>query len=344
MAVRNAERPGRTGQPMCALRFLMSRFGCHFSESYTRECASTSIILKKVLRPLGWPNVPKSYDIPASEKAIGRRLREFRLVLGLSQAAFARRAGLDAALLASYEHGRSRLNYSVAWKVLTAFQLNPECLAIPNGRYFPPVSVPTPEELKIGERTPFSTVYAKHLAPLVSSALADWSSKGPPEPTPLRVPDTSPRGRVALDAKLSAWLRRYVETVPDACLEKFADGVYQHGTQLARSLPRDTKEVWERRLSEMEKLRAQQVETKITAKAVDMITLASNSGDVQDEVGKLRRRLKRATRPYGKKAELARLLGVAMPRISDWLSGKKEPGGETALRLLRWVEQQERTK
>lgn len=43
----------------------------------------------------------------------------------------------------------------------------------------------------------------------------------------------------------------------------------------------------------------------------------------------------------GKKTELATFLGVPLPRVSQWLHGRKRPGGETTLRLLQWVEQQE---
>jgi transcriptional regulator with XRE-family HTH domain len=45
---------------------------------------------------------------------------------------------------------------------------------------------------------------------------------------------------------------------------------------------------------------------------------------------------RKASKP-GAKAELAKELDVAPARISEWLSGKKEPGGEYTLRLLNWV-------
>lgn len=73
-------------------------------------------------------------------------------------------------------------------------------------------------------------------------------------------------------------------------------------------------------------------------------SLKSNCDTVKSEIEELIARVKRhASRP-GAKAELARTLGVAPARISEWLSDEKEPGGEYTLRLLRWVEQQERQK
>ena len=74
---------------------------------------------------------------------------------------------------------------------------------------------------------------------------------------------------------------------------------------------------------------------------VDTITGYSNTPAVKSEIERLVARLKRATAQPGKKAELARFMDVQPPRVSEWLSGQ-EPGGEYALRLLKWVEQQER--
>ena len=48
--------------------------------------------------------------------------------------------------------------------------------------------------------------------------------------------------------------------------------------------------------------------------------------------------LRKATAKRGMKAVLSRAMGVSLPRISEWLAGTREPGGEYALRLKRWVE------
>ena len=52
-------------------------------------------------------------------------------------------------------------------------------------------------------------------------------------------------------------------------------------------------------------------------------------------------RLKTATATKGMKAELADFLHVPRSCVSDWLSARRQPGGETTLKLLHWVEQQE---
>ncbi len=56
---------------------------------------------------------------------------------------------------------------------------------------------------------------------------------------------------------------------------------------------------------------------------------------------KLLERLNTATKSHGKKSELATFLGVALPTVSVWLSGKQEPSGGTTLRLLEWVQAEE---
>jgi hypothetical protein len=62
---------------------------------------------------------------------------------------------------------------------------------------------------------------------------------------------------------------------------------------------------------------------------------------VGDELKKLLLRLSYVLSERGKKAALASFLKVPRPRVSEWLSGGKEPGGETTLRMLAWVQAEE---
>ena len=55
----------------------------------------------------------------------------------------------------------------------------------------------------------------------------------------------------------------------------------------------------------------------------------------------LLRKVRAMTSSKGDKAKLADALSVPLSRVSEWLSGKYEPNGETTLRLLQWVEQHE---
>ena len=65
---------------------------------------------------------------------------------------------------------------------------------------------------------------------------------------------------------------------------------------------------------------------------------------VKSEIQRLLARVSRLVAAKGTKAKLAETLEVPQSRLSEWLGGKCDPSGETTLRLLRWVEQQERQK
>jgi outer membrane biogenesis lipoprotein LolB len=84
-----------------------------------------------------------------------------------------------------------------------------------------------------------------------------------------------------------------------------------------------------------------------------MLTEAETSAKLQDvkvQLPNLLDRLNRATNETGKMSALADFLGkatghkVPLASVSRWLSGKRAPGGEITLLLLRWVELQERQK
>ncbi len=79
-------------------------------------------------------------------------------------------------------------------------------------------------------------------------------------------------------------------------------------------------------------------------KPIDNVSESVNIEGVKPQLPSLLERLKNATKQRGKKSALANFLGVPLARVSQWLSGDREPGGETTLRMLKWVERQERQK
>ena len=66
-----------------------------------------------------------------------------------------------------------------------------------------------------------------------------------------------------------------------------------------------------------------------------------NNVSVKPQMANLLARLQSATKERGKKTELAAYLKVPLASVSQWLSGEREPGGETTLRLLHWVQRAE---
>jgi transcriptional regulator with XRE-family HTH domain len=55
------------------------------------------------------------------------------------------------------------------------------------------------------------------------------------------------------------------------------------------------------------------------------------------EIQKLIVAVRERTAARGARSQLARELKVKPARISDWLSGKIEPGGEITLQLQKWL-------
>lgn len=82
---------------------------------------------------------------------------------------------------------------------------------------------------------------------------------------------------------------------------------------------------------------------ELEEKEFDSVTRVSNTEGVKSETQKLRDDLKRATAKPGMKAKLARKMKVAPARVSEWLSGQ-EPGGEYALKLRAWADEELRPK
>ena len=76
---------------------------------------------------------------------------------------------------------------------------------------------------------------------------------------------------------------------------------------------------------------------------IDLIDVSDsvNPVAVPAPIESLIARLRLATVAKGKKTELAKSLGMPLVRISQWLSGSREPGGDTTLRLLEWVRAEE---
>lgn len=76
-------------------------------------------------------------------------------------------------------------------------------------------------------------------------------------------------------------------------------------------------------------------------RVLTQFNVSVNLSPMKTEMPGLLGRLRKATEARGRKSELAAWLGVPLPTLSVWLSGKQEPGGEATLRLLQWVRAEE---
>lgn len=292
--------------------------------------------------------MPRKKPMPPNEQAICLRLREFRLSTGLSQAEFSRLAGLDQRAYAGYEYARSQLNYPAAWRILRAFrQLNPAWLAGEDEAmldlYF--VSYPSPETTGLGPRAPFSLVYQNSLQALLllSRSAAGVSTEAP---FPLFRVGGGIAGRLEGRQIFSDILSGWLAAQPDVQINDFLNDLLRRCSQTLQAFPQDKDgAAVARRVRELLEADARM---KMTLDKYSQnlgltdITVFAKYSAVKSQMLSLLARLKRAASPRGMKSKLAKRLGVPLSNVSQWLSGEREPGGETTLRLLHWVEQQER--
>jgi transcriptional regulator with XRE-family HTH domain len=291
--------------------------------------------------------------MPDQERAICRRLREFRASLELSQTEFCKLAGLNRTAYAGYEYETSQLNYPAAWRIFNAFpELNPRWLAgekmVPMRDWYL-VDYPTPEETGLGPRAAFSQVYELHLRNLLLGARTAWLGYGG---LSLFRTSRDASGRVAAKEKFARILGEWLAGRPDSTVNEFLDALLQHGSDLLEKFPRDEGPTVARRLAEMHAIEAKRrlallAEGRATREDIQRKLLTETATcpklpPVKSQLETLLATLNCLTKERGKKTELAEFLGVPLASVSRWLSGERDPGGETTLRLLTWVEQQKR--
>jgi transcriptional regulator with XRE-family HTH domain len=115
------------------------------------------------------------------ERAICRRLRDFREETKLSQTAFAQALGIGSSRLATYEHERVPVRYELAKRAGEKFGLNICWLAEGVGPMTPHDPVHPALEEKIPPRSLLSEAYdrfLKALARKVQEMRADWNKIG----------------------------------------------------------------------------------------------------------------------------------------------------------------------
>jgi transcriptional regulator with XRE-family HTH domain len=258
------------------------------------------------------------------EKLIGARLRKYREMLQVPRSKFSVTIGFGTERVASYEAGRAPLRYEVFRAVTLHYRISPRWLATQIG--IPALPAPFDDASLLGFIKPgalFSEVYDAHLAATL-------------ETNPLEA-----QFRLDMvEKKLSGALVEFWHDASFPSSEK-----EEAAKQLVAPFIGDLARV-DRALRLRKKIRS------YSTKKYDL-TYASTSlkfADVKTQLPNLRERLNRATKETGKMSALADFLGkatgqrVPLASVSRWLSGKREPGGEVTLQMLRWVEQQERQK
>ena len=299
--------------------------------------------------------------MPAEERAVCERLRQFRLAIGFSQGGFANAVGMKPSLLSSYEHAQSRLLYRAAWNVFMAFpELSPEWLAC-GGLYpmliVPAVDYPPPESCTYGQLASFLEVFEGSLTNRIHAARAAWNVK-PEDPWPYFRFGPGPWGRIFAVASWSQVMREWLALVPDNLLNDFLNGLLHFGEAALKKLPAERREVIEQRRRELQRLalqgglkrsvlagKGQHKQENDLADTKDNLdnhsasaTVAAMSSNVPTWL-QLKKQIAKLTSERGAKAALADQLGVSRQVLGNWLSDDDQgaPNAALTLRLLKWV-------
>jgi transcriptional regulator with XRE-family HTH domain len=262
------------------------------------------------------------------EVQIGRRLRMFRESKMIPRTAFALSIGVGAERLASYEAGRVPLRFGVFLAIHQRHLIDPAWLATGQGNPVRSAAFSLALQSSFPPRALFSDIYAKYLAN-ISSDRAVILHEGIDQLNRM-LEDTIQDFRAALPelgssiAGIETRLRAAQQSIADA--RKHASSLPLSNKRVAQFLAYLNTKYWKK-----EKGALTGASLKSRTPGMKIRTL--------DE---LRAVLRAKTSRPGDMARLAKALGLRQARVSEWLSGKKEPGGKTTFRLLQWVEQQER--
>ncbi len=279
------------------------------------------------------------------QETIGARLAEIRRGKDASQSEFAHHIGLTRAQLSNVEMGRSSLRYGPAARALDAddssydtrpflHPLNPLWLA---GLVDWPMQLDWPfllpplASIGLSSSTKFSQFVLDHQGLLKSLTSRDISGA--------RLPDRWLRPYFMHWCRLQT---RYEQSF-DGCLkvqELFADSA----KSLAKASPnaRGLLKVFGK-TSPMAAAYIEFLKEKHPSQTL-LTQDSENRNKSSMQMRELLERVRALTSAGGMKAKLASDLDVPLPRVSEWLSGKYQPNGETTLRLLQWVQEQERSE
>ena len=252
----------------------------------------------------------------------------------LSRDDWSRRSDVSSGVITRVELGRMPLRYEDARRLLPAlsvggwvdiFPVNPLWLAEGIGpiELNWPILLPASEQIGLKPGISFLSFVAENRA-----LLADLA-KDPPE-------------AVLPEPWLQAYLYHWVSMRPK--VRRLLTGTY-----LLECVFRFSAERLARKSgAAVRALKDYKLVLRAENKRLTEITTCGNQGTNAPEstlitgLDSLRKRLALATRRRGAKAHLAAFLHVPRPRVSEWISGARDPSGETTLRLLNWVERQGR--
>jgi transcriptional regulator with XRE-family HTH domain len=301
--------------------------------------------------------MPRKNPLPQREIEIGRRLKEARLSLRCPRTYLAQRVGVHRAVIVRLELGQMLLKYSLGQRLCN--ELNVSQAWLLKGVGFPKPRIPIADELnsKIKPNMPFSKAFDRfiwpRLGPRARRLLAVGRSVG--IRTRFSHPVGLPKERVfqwlllreieAALAKVPPELHKQFWRMLSTAMDRFCETNKLERGRLRVLRPtnwpenRVTPPNIQQHVATSDMMQLGWTEKSSSSVLTDITLWRKTSA--MTEMDLLRARLKKALQGV-KKGDFAAAFHVPLPRLSEWLSGRVIPSGETALRLLTWVERLER--
>lgn len=266
------------------------------------------------------------------EREIAARIRKVRYSNQLSQPAFARKLAITRDRLASIEYGRTPLIVQIADKISEQFDINLIWMSTGRGLMQPTCGLILQICQGIKGNDLFSNVDIVRFQKLCEDAMRhNWL-----------VVDVVASGQLEIRSESEA--------------AEIARTIHLHFDQLFGDIPLNAKrKLLPLVIRTLVKFDTDWVLGNRTDPGENIVmlphykksdltqtTTIDKKLEVKAQLPNLLERLNRATQETGKMSALAGFLGVPLASVSRWLAGKREPGGEITLKLLKWVEQQER--
>jgi len=267
--------------------------------------------------------VPKlSALVSPRETAISQRLRDIRISAGWSQSDLAKALGTTRDQLASIEYGRNPLRYWLADRFCEKLNVCQSWLAIGEPPIMGYVGLPAEVGLEIGLRDLFSAVFDRRIGHLIKREI-DRS-----ESLVRSLAEAAGAGELLLENYLYNLALCWFGKIPPHLysdyfgeLSAVSSAFFQkHKIGITQGVPPSLEP-----------------EKKSKNSVLTQASIATNLPDVKSQLDNLLGDLNRLAAAPGKKTELALFLGAPLASVSRWLAGEREPGGETTLRMLKWV-------
>jgi transcriptional regulator with XRE-family HTH domain len=252
------------------------------------------------------------------EKAICSRVRDFRESIKWPQPAFAQELGLSRDQLASIEYGRTPLRFGIAATIARVFDINLEWLVTGNGPRHAEIPLVTAIVVDDPRRDAslLSQIYDREPN---TFTLTDHDSYHPamgPTPGFEAVPFII--DHVIRAFQLTKFRSPHEAEVLARAMCQFCDACLQNYRRSGFAI-RNKNEIL----------------------GLPEVAASGKLAPVKSQLKNLLADLNRLTTEAGMKTKLADFLGAPLTSVSRWLSGEREPGGETTLKMLRWVQEQE---